>query len=72
MPAVTTKKTANTPGALVKKLMDLGLRTEEIAVKLDVSNNTVIRWRSGVTPHRAHLARLMDLFERTSAKAKSA
>jgi len=58
---------------IVKKLITLGIRTEEIAVSLDVSNNTVLRWRdSRAVPHRSHLARLSGLLMKAQAKKRLA
>lgn len=46
---------------LTGRLVKLGMKYEEIAFKLRVSLNSVIRWRRGVTPHPGHLMALKDL-----------
>jgi transposase len=58
MEAKPARKTTEA-SRLVRKLLSRGMRTEEIAVRLEVHNNSVLRWRDGIaTPHRSRLERL--------------
>lgn len=53
---------------IVQKLIHKGVRTEQIAVDIDVHHNSVLRWRDGSTaPHGGHLKALEKLLsERAS------
>lgn len=46
---------------LVERLLKRGMTPEEIAFKLRVSLNSVVRWKKGVRPHPGHMASLRDL-----------
>lgn len=46
---------------LTARLARWGMKPEEMAFRLRVSLNSVIRWRRGVTPHPGHLDTLRDL-----------
>jgi transposase len=54
-------KTETEAQKLVGRLLKLGLKYEEIAFRLRVSLNSVIRWKRGVTPHPGHLTSLKEL-----------
>ena len=47
---------------LVTSLLGRGMRTEQIAVELEVHNNSVLCWRDGVAnPHLSRLKRLRKM-----------
>lgn len=49
---------------LTETLIDrFGLQPEEVAYRLRVSLNSVMRWRRGVQPQPGHLSSLRDLME---------
>lgn len=65
----TTKPAAETEAQkLVGKLLKGGLKYEEIAFRLRVSLNSVIRWKRGVTPHPGHLTSLKELVATSKKK----
>lgn len=66
------KKTQTEAQKLTTKLAHWGLKYEEVAFKLRVSLNSIIRWRRGVTPHPGHLASLRDLVATEKKRRKSA
>lgn len=57
----TPSKSRTEAQRLTTKLMDWGLKYEEIAFKLKVSLNSIIRWRRGVNPQPGHLKDLQAL-----------
>lgn len=73
------KKTGKSPAKseteaqkLTGKLTRWGMKYEEIAFRLRVSLNSIIRWRRGVTPHPGHLTSLKDLVAVEQKRRKTA
>jgi transcriptional regulator with XRE-family HTH domain len=67
--AMTVKKAAIPPteaAKLVARLQKRGMTSEEIAFKLRVSLNSIVRWRKGVVPHPGHMTSLRDLAKKTA------
>ncbi len=57
---MTTAPTRTEAERLVAYLLK-DMRAEEIAVKLRVSLNSVLRWKRGVSPQPGHLTGLREL-----------
>ncbi len=53
----------------IDRLLKAGLKYEEIAFRLRVSLNSIIRWRRGVTPQPGHMADLRDLVAKQKQKS---
>lgn len=57
-------KTQTEASKLVASLLERGIRTEQIAVELEVHNNSVLRWRDGAAnPHLSRLKRLRRMVQ---------
>jgi transcriptional regulator with XRE-family HTH domain len=68
---MTTKpKMKSEAEKLVEKLFSRGMTQEEIAFRLRVSLNSIIRWRKGVTPQPGHFTALRDLVAATGGSKR--
>jgi hypothetical protein len=57
---------------LTERLIKWGFGYEEIAYRVRVSVNSIIRWRKGMIPQPGHLTALREFYESVKNKKKNA